>query len=75
MGRSSSSIKEKDDWDGDTRPLSRLVTLNSWLAGTGKSLAVGVCARSMGETLPPRMGEYILVAVETLDEVQWVELI
>lgn len=41
-----SSKKEKADSAGDTRPLSRLVTVNIWPAGVGKSLAVGVGTRA-----------------------------
>lgn len=45
-----SSKKEKADSAGDTRPWSRLVTVNIWPAGVGKSLAVGVGPRgSSGE--------------------------
>lgn len=40
-----SSKKEKADSAGDTRPWSRLVTVNIWPAGVGKSLAVGVGTR------------------------------
>ena len=40
-----SSKKEKADSAGDTRPWSRLVTVNTWPAGVGKSLAVGVGTR------------------------------
>jgi hypothetical protein len=54
----SSSGKEKADWAGETRPLSRFLTLNIFPCGVGKSLAVGVVARKdTGETLPSRMGE------------------
>lgn len=46
-----SSKKEKADSAGDTRPWSRFVTVNSWPAGVGKSLAVGVGTRGdSGET-------------------------
>lgn len=45
-----SSKKEKADSAGDTRPWSRLLTVNTWPAGVGKSLAVGVGPRgSSGE--------------------------
>ena len=46
-----SSKKEKADSAGDTRPWSRLATVNTWPAGVGKSLAVGVGTRAdCGET-------------------------
>lgn len=41
-----SSKKEKADSAGETRPWSRLVTVNIWPAGVGKSLAVGVGTRA-----------------------------
>ena len=41
-----SSKKEKADSAGDTRPWSRLATMNVWPAGVGKSLAVGVGTRA-----------------------------
>lgn len=58
-----SSKKEKADSAGDTRPWSRLVTVNIWPAGVGKSLAVGVGTRSgadSGETDRKLVGEGML---------------
>ena len=46
-----SSKKEKADSAGDTRPWSRLVTVNTWPAGVGKSLAVGVGTRGTSEEM------------------------
>lgn len=52
-----SSKKEKADSAGDTRPLSRLVTVNIWPAGVGKSLAVGVGTRADSGEIDLDLGE------------------
>ena len=52
-----SSKKEKADSAGDTRPWSRLVTVKSWPAGVGKSLAVGVGTRGDSGEMEPDLVE------------------
>lgn len=52
-----SSKKEKADSAGDTSPWSRLATVNTWPAGVGKSLAVGVGTRADSGEIDLDLGE------------------
>lgn len=74
-GEPSASKNEKADSAGDTRPLSRLVTVNIWPAGVGKSLAVGVGTRGdSGEIDLDRVEEGMLQLTGTVGvrvELEW----